>query len=288
MTQIQGKELSYNNIRDLDVAWKMVSAYNQFAGEDTYADGKGVFTAALKHNSPCGAAVGVSALDSYQRAFACDPVSIFGGIIGINAVVDEEAATEISKTFLEVIAAPGFTDGARKVFAAKKNLRLITAALPANDSLECLSVAGGLLAQSRDDRLFEKWEVVTKARPTVEQEKEMAFGLVIAQFAKSNAIVVVKDRAAIGIGAGQTNRIWAAEQALARARANTEAAGAAPAEVLVSDAFFPFRDCVDKAAEYGITAIVQPGGSLRDQDSIDACDAHGIAMVFTGTRHFKH
>jgi phosphoribosylaminoimidazolecarboxamide formyltransferase/IMP cyclohydrolase len=244
----------------------------------------------LKHNSPCGAAVGETALDSYRRTFECDPVSIFGGIIGVSAVVDEDAAAEMVKTFLEVVVAPGFTDGARKIFETKKNLRVITAEVPvtASGQLDCLSVAGGLLVQSRDDVLFEKWDVVTNTRPTPEQESEMAFGMVIAQFAKSNAIVVVKDKAAIGIGAGQTNRIWAAEQALSRAKAVTDATGTMPAQVLVSDAFFPFRDCVDVAAKYGIKAIVQPGGSLRDMESIDACNEHGISMVFTGARHFKH
>jgi phosphoribosylaminoimidazolecarboxamide formyltransferase/IMP cyclohydrolase len=234
--------------------------------------------------------VGKTALGSYKRTFECDPVSIFGGIIGVSAVVDEDAASEMVKTFLEAVVAPGFTDGALKVFATKKNVRIITAKVQVSASglLDCLSVAGGLLVQSRDDVLFEKWDVVTEAQPTPEQKDEMAFGMVIAEFAKSNAIVVVKDKAAIGIGAGQTNRIWAAEQALSRAKAVTDAKGEAPATVLVSDAFFPFRDCVDAAAKYGIKAIVQPGGSLRDRESIDACNEHGISMVFTGTRHFKH
>ena len=162
------------------------------------------------------------------------------------------------------------------------------AAVSADEDWECIAVDGGLLVQNRDNELFSRWDIVTKARPTQAQIDEMAFGMAVAMFAKSNAILVIKDRAAIGIGCGQTNRIWAAGQALERAKAVTDAAKVEAAQVLVSDAFFPFADCVEKAAEFGIKAIVQPGGSLRDQESIDACNKHGIAMVFTGTRHFKH
>ena len=323
MRQIQGKELSYNNIRDLDVAWKGVCAFNRFvknaapvsgtdyseyngiiAGKD--ADGNkanpigtpvtatfggaasSVFTIALKHNTPCGASLGKTVLESYRQTYDCDPVSIFGGIVGCSAVVDKEAAEEMSKCFLEVIVAPGFTDDALAVFAQKKNLRIVVAEIEANDDFECMSVAGGLLVQNRDNQLFEKWDIVTKAKPTQEQIDEMAFGMTVAMFAKSNAILVIKNRTAYGIGCGQTNRIWAAGQALERAKEKTDALKIGNAEVLISDAFFPFADCVEKAHEYGIKAIVQPGGSIRDQESIDACNKYGIAMIFTGTRHFKH
>ncbi len=323
MKQLQGKELSYNNIRDLDVAWKGVCAFNRFvkeaksvsgtdysawngiiAGKD--ADGnkaapqgtpvtaefgeasKSVFTIALKHNTPCGASLGNTVLESYKQTYDCDPVSIFGGIVGCSAVVDKAAAEEMVKTFLEVIVAPGFTDEALEVFAAKKNLRVVIAEVAADDDWECMAVAGGLLVQNRDNNLFEKWDIVTKAKPTQEQIDEMAFGMTVAMFAKSNAILVIKNRTAYGIGCGQTNRIWAAEQALSRAKEKTDALGLGTAEVLISDAFFPFADCVEKAHEFGIKAIVQPGGSIRDQESIDACNKYGIAMVFTGTRHFKH
>ena len=323
MRQIQGKELSYNNIRDLDVAWKGVCAFNRFvknaapvsgtdysayngiiAGKD--ADGNkaaptgtpvtatfggaasSVFTIALKHNTPCGASLGKTVLESYKQTYDCDPVSIFGGIVGCSAVVDKAAAEEMSKCFLEVIVAPGFTDDALTVFAQKKNLRIVIAEIEANDDFECMSVAGGLLVQNRDNQLFEKWDIVTKAKPTQEQIDEMAFGMTVAMFAKSNAILVIKNRTAYGIGCGQTNRIWAAGQALERAKEKTDALGIGNAEVLISDAFFPFADCVEKAHEYGIKAIVQPGGSIRDQESIDACNKYGIAMIFTGTRHFKH
>ena len=227
-------------------------------------------------------------LDSYKKTYDCDPVSIFGGIVGCSAVVDKAAAEEMSTCFLEVIVAPGFTEEAKAVFAEKKNLRLVVAAVSADEDWECIAVDGGLLVQNRDNELFSRWDIVTKARPTQAQIDEMAFGMAVAMFAKSNAILVIKDRAAIGIGCGQTNRIWAAGQALERAKAVTDAAKVEAAQVLVSDAFFPFADCVEKAAEFGIKAIVQPGGSLRDQESIDACNKHGIAMVFTGTRHFKH
>ncbi|MCR4938860.1 MAG: bifunctional phosphoribosylaminoimidazolecarboxamide formyltransferase/inosine monophosphate cyclohydrolase [Treponemataceae bacterium] len=323
MKQLQGKELSYNNIRDLDVAWKGVCAFNRFVknaspvngtdfsnyegiicGKDkdgNKAEPKGspvtasfsgaassVFTIALKHNTPCGASLGKTVLESYKQTYDCDPVSIFGGIVGCSAVIDKAAAEEMSKCFLEVIVAPGFTDEALEVFAAKKNLRLMTADIDADDTYECMSVAGGLLVQNRDNELFSKWDIVTKAKPTQAQIDEMAFGMTVAMFAKSNAILVIKNRTAYGIGCGQTNRIWAAEQALSRAKEKTDALGLGNAEVLISDAFFPFADCVEKAAEYGIKAIVQPGGSIRDQESIDTCNKYGIAMIFTGTRHFKH
>lgn len=323
MKQLQGKELSYNNIRDLDVAWKAVSAFNKFArnaasvsgtdyseyngiicGKDDAgnkacptgkaitanfgANSKAIFTIALKHNTPCGASLGNSVLESYTKTYNCDPVSIFGGIIGCSAVIDKAAAEEMVKCFLEVIVAPGFTDEALEVFATKKNLRLITATVEAKEFFDTMSVDGGLLVQSRDNELFEKWDIVTKAKPTQEQIDEMAFGMTVGMFAKSNAIIVVKDKAAIGIGCGQTNRIWAAGQALERAKEVTEREGKSQAEVLVSDAFFPFADCVEKANEFGIKAIVQPGGSIRDQESIEACNKYGIAMIFTGTRHFKH
>lgn len=323
MKQLQGKELSYNNIRDLDVAWKGVCAFNRFVknavpvsgtdyseyngiicGKD--ADGNkaaptgkpitasfagasnSVFTIALKHNTPCGASLGATPLESYKQTYDCDPVSIFGGIVGCSAVIDKACAEEMVKCFLEVIVAPGFTDDALEVFAAKKNLRLVTAEIEADDNYECMSVAGGLLVQNRDNVLFEKWDIVTKAKPTQAQIDEMAFGMTVAMFAKSNAILVIKNRTAYGIGCGQTNRIWAAEQALTRAKEKTQALGIGNAEVLISDAFFPFADNVEKANEFGIKAIVTPGGSIRDQECIDACNKYGIAMVFTGTRHFKH
>ncbi|OJF77223.1 MAG: bifunctional phosphoribosylaminoimidazolecarboxamide formyltransferase/IMP cyclohydrolase [Treponema sp. CETP13] len=295
MKQLHGKALSYNNMRDLDIAWKGVCAFNKFVknakpvGGVSFGDcSKSIFTIALKHNTPCGAALGKTPFESYKRAFDCDPVSIFGGIVGSSTIIDEEAAIEMKKCFLEVIVAPGFTDGALKVLETKKNLRLVTAEITTDEKWDCTSVDGGLLVQNRDNQLFDKWEVVTKAQPTQTQIEEMAFGMTLAMFVKSNACLVIKDKAAVGIGCGQTSRIWAAEQALERAKKITEGLGVNNAEVLISDAFFPFDDSVRKAAEYGIKAIIQPGGSIRDNESITACDELGIAMVFTGIRHFKH
>jgi phosphoribosylaminoimidazolecarboxamide formyltransferase/IMP cyclohydrolase len=295
MKQLHGKELSYNNMRDLDIAWKGVCAFNKFVRNAEPINGvsfgncsDSIFTIALKHNTPCGAAIGNTPFESYKRAYDCDPVSIYGGIVGSSAIIDEEAAIEMKKCFLEVIVAPGFTDEALKVLETKKNLRLITAEIATDEKWDCTSVDGGLLVQNRDNQLFDKWEVVTKKQPTQSQIEEMAFGMTIAMFAKSNACLVIKDKAAVGIGCGQTSRIWAAEQALERAKKITEGLGVKNAEVFISDAFFPFDDSVRKAAEYGIKAIIQPGGSIRDDESIDACNELGIAMVFTGIRHFKH
>ena len=316
MKQIQGKELSYNNIRDLDVAWKAVSLFlshtkntktsvPQSENEPTNKSSvptkdshsippmpasfaTSVFTVALKHNTPCGAALGKTVLDSYKKTFSCDPVSIFGGIVGSSAIIDKDSAEEMVKTFLEVIVAPGFTDEALEILAAKKNLRLIIAEIQSDEEWEYLSVDGGLLVQNRDRALFDRWEQVTKLSPSPEQIEEMIFGMIVAIFVKSNAILISKDKTAIGIAGGQTNRIWAASQALERAKAFTDKEKNASAEVLISDAFFPFSDTVEEAAKYGIKAIIQPGGSLRDQESIDAANKLGIAMIFTGCRHFKH
>ncbi len=297
MKQLQGKELSYNNMRDLDIAWKAACAYDDFRARLPAAfpaalpAEKPVICVALKHNAPCGSALGTNVLDAYTKAWRCDPVSIFGGIVGCNAVIDGEAAAEMVKTFLEVIVAPDFTVEALDIFAAKKNLRLVKATVRPDNLTETLSVDGGVLVQERDNLLFSDWKVVTEKAPSAAECAEMAFGMTVALFVKSNAIVAVKDHIAVGAAGGQVNRIWAAEQALERARAvtaNPENGFAGHATVMVSDAFFPFADCVEMAAKYGIKAIVQPGGSMRDQESIDAANRLGIAMVFTGTRHFKH
>jgi len=297
MEQLQGKELSYNNMRDLDIAWKAASAYDFFLNHlsaDHPARGKNnrpVMCVALKHNTPCGAALGTSVLEAYTRTWRCDPVSIFGGIIGCNTVIDGVTATEMIKTFLEVIVAPDFTSDALEILATKKNLRLVKACVQPNNRTEILSVDGGVLIQERDNQLFAEWKVVTEHTIDPQDAAEMAFGMTIALFVKSNAIVAVCDGAAVGIAGGQVNRIWAAEQALQRAKLvteNPENGFSGNARVLVSDAFFPFADCVEMAHAYGIKAIVQPGGSMRDQESIEMANRLGIAMVFTGTRHFKH
>jgi phosphoribosylaminoimidazolecarboxamide formyltransferase/IMP cyclohydrolase len=304
MEQLNGKELGYNNIRDLDLAWKAACAFG-FPPENREPLGEGeaerlipgyrrderrVCCVAVKHNTPCGIALGKTLSEAYAGAYACDPLSIFGGIVASTAPVDAETAEKLGELFLEIVAAPDFDAGALEILRKKKNLRVMKAKYAPRDAVECTAVDGGLLVQEADRKLLEKWEVVTRLSPAAADIPDLLFGLRAVSFVKSNAIVVVKDRAAFGIGGGQTNRIWAAEQALARcaARASGESGNGKPAGVLASDAFFPFPDVVEAAAAAGIRAIVQPGGSIRDRESIEACDRLGIAMVFTGTRHFKH
>ncbi len=265
--QLNGKELSYNNIKDMDIAWKVVCEF-----EETVC-------CALKHNSPCGVAIGGSAAEAYTKAYNCDPVSIFGGIVGINKRVDKQAAEELVKIFLEVIIAPEYDEDALEILRSKKNLRVIKCTTLACNNIETVSIDGGILVQSRDSKLIDEIKTVTEVKPTDEETNNMIFGMKVVKYVKSNAIVVVRDRMAVGIDGGQVNRIWAATHALDRARGGT---------VLVSDAFFPFGDVVEEANKYEIKAIMQPGGSIRDQESIDACNKHGISMVFTGVRHFKH
>jgi phosphoribosylaminoimidazolecarboxamide formyltransferase/IMP cyclohydrolase len=310
MEQLNGKELGYNNIRDLDLAWKAACAFgfppeNEALAEAGFPGGpdtglSGVCCAAVKHNTPCGITLGSTLIEAYEKAYACDPVSIFGGIVASTVPVDAATAAKLAELFLEIVAAPDFEEEALAILRKKKNLRVIKAGLAPRDSKECIAVDGGLLVQDVDRKLLEKWEPVTKAVPDAADLKDMLFGMRAAGYVKSNAIVVVKDTAAVGIGGGQTNRIWAAEQALTRAADVVKAAAENPAlkgsaiadgrppRVLASDAFFPFSDVVEAAAAAGIKAIIQPGGSIRDKESIEACDRLGVAMVFTGTRHFKH
>jgi phosphoribosylaminoimidazolecarboxamide formyltransferase/IMP cyclohydrolase len=292
MEQLHGKELGYNNIRDLDLAWKAACAFGlpgltAAAGEEDLArllpgfsaGGGKVCCVAVKHNTPCGIALGDTLIEAYEKTYACDPVSIFGGIVASTAKIDAAVAEKLGGLFLEIVAAPGFDPDALEILKQKKNLRIMKAVRAPGEKTECIAVDGGLLVQDVDRRLLEKWEVVTRLIPPAEGIPDMIFGIRAVSFVKSNAIVVVKNGAAVGIGGGQTNRIWAAEQAIARGKG---------ARVLASDAFFPFPDVVEAAAAAGITAIIQPGGSIKDNLSIEACDRLGIAMVFTGTRHFKH
>jgi len=311
MQQLHGKELGYNNIRDLDLAWKAACAFGLSAdgtrplGEDEAARyvpglnpaamGK-VCCTAVKHNTPCGIALGNTLLEAYEKAFACDPVSIFGGIVAANVPVDAATAGKLGELFLEIIVAPAYEDEALKILKKKKNLRIMKALRAPGDLRECIAVDGGLLVQEADKKLLEKWEVVTRAAPSPEDIAGLVFGMRAVTFVKSNAIMIVKDLAASGIGGGQVNRIWPAVQALERSNAAIKEAAAkgAPwadgqaARVLASDAFFPFPDVVEAAAAAGIKAIIQPGGSVNDTASIEACDRLGLAMVFTGIRHFKH
>jgi phosphoribosylaminoimidazolecarboxamide formyltransferase/IMP cyclohydrolase len=316
MEQLNGKELGYNNIRDLDLAWKTVCAFG-FPPEGKVPSGEedlirlGIDSAgvgaefppccvAVKHNTPCGLALGSSLAEAYEKTYACDPVSIFGGIVASTVKVDAATAEKLAELFLEIVVAPDFESGALEILKKKKNLRVMRAKYAPRDKTECIAVDGGLLVQQADRKLLEKWELATRTAPESADIPDMIFGIRAVSYVKSNAIVVVKDRAAIGIGGGQTNRIWAAEQALERSAAairaaaeNSALAGKAIADgkaarVLASDAFFPFADVVEAAAAAGIKAIIQSGGSIRDKESVEACDKHGIAMVFTGTRHFKH
>ncbi|KRQ86241.1 Bifunctional purine biosynthesis protein PurH [Caloramator mitchellensis] len=265
--KLSGKELSYNNIKDMDVAWKVVCEFDETA------------CCAVKHNTPCGVAIGENTYDAFLKTFECDPVSIFGGIVAFNKRVDKDTAQKMAEIFLEVIIAPEYDEDALNVLFQKKNLRVIKANVKPVDKYEIISVDGGILIQSVDDKLIDDLNVVTEKEPSREEIDEMLFGMKVVKYVKSNAIVVVKDKKAVGIASGQVNRIWAACQALERGK------GAA---VLVSDAFFPFSDVVEEAAKNNIKAIMQPGGSLKDKDSIEACNKHGISMVFTGVRHFKH
>ncbi|MBB6714776.1 bifunctional phosphoribosylaminoimidazolecarboxamide formyltransferase/IMP cyclohydrolase [Clostridium gasigenes] len=264
---LNGKELSYNNIKDVDIAWKTVCEF-----EETACCG-------LKHNTPCGAAIGKTPFEVYKKTYDVDPTSIFGGIVAINTTIDKETAEEMVKTFLEVVIAPDYSSEALEVFKTKKNLRVLKCNVKAKDKKYIVSVDGGMLIQEEDKTLAEDFKVVTKKAPTEKEMEELIFGMKVVKYVKSNAIVTVKDGVAVGIGGGQVNRIWPTMDALRRG---------AGATVLASDAFFPFKDIVDECAKAGIKAIIQPGGSMRDQESIDACDEHGIAMVMTGIRHFKH
>lgn len=265
--QLNGKALSYNNIRDMDIAWKVVNEFEETA------------CCALKHNSPCGAAMGETVYEAYVKTYECDPISIFGGIVAFNRKVDKKTAEEMVKIFLEIVVAPEFDDDALEVLKTRKNLRIIKCSVKPQDKVELLTVDGGLLVQDADRKLLDTLNVVTKLHPTEQEMRDMIFGMKIVKYVKSNAIVVVKNGQAKGIGGGQVNRIWAACQALDRAGGGA---------VLVSDAFFPFGDVVEEAAKYNIKAIMQPGGSIRDKESIEACDKYGISMVLTGMRHFKH
>lgn len=244
---LNGKELSYNNLKDLDIAWKVACEFEEPA------------CCALKHNTPCGVAVGEDAYDSYKKAYECDTVSIFGGIVALNRTVDKATAEEMTKIFLEVVAAPDFDEEALNILRGKKNLRVIKCNAKPKDKDSFVTIDGGVLVQQEDSVLTEDIKVVTLKKPSEKELQDMLFGMKVVKYVKSNAIVVVKDKKAVGIGGGQVNRIWAAKEALERGEG---------ACVMASDAFFPFNDVVEAAGEHNITAIIQPGGSMRDEDSI--------------------
>ncbi|MGA8612467.1 MAG: bifunctional phosphoribosylaminoimidazolecarboxamide formyltransferase/IMP cyclohydrolase [Xanthobacteraceae bacterium] len=286
--QVQGKQLSYNNINDTDAAYECVA---EFDPKRTAA------CAIVKHANPSGVAEGETLLDAYRKALACDPVSAFGGIVALNRTLDAEAARAITEIFTEVIIAPNATDEAIAIVAAKKNLRLLLAGGlpdPRASGLIAKTVAGGLLVQSRDNAVIDDMDLkpVTKRAPTNAELRDLRFAFRVAKHVKSNTIVYAKDSATVGVGAGQMSRVDSARIAARKAQDASEAAGAkeptTKGSVVASDAFFPFADGLLVAIEAGATAVIQPGGSVRDDEVIKAADDHGVAMVFTGTRHFRH
>lgn len=277
-TQIQGKALSFNNIADTDAALECVKSFAEPA------------CVIVKHANPCGVAIGESITDAYDRAFKTDPTSAFGGIIAFNRELDETTATAIvERQFVEVIIAPSVSDKARTAIAGKKNVRLLECGNweETNTQLDYKRVSGGLLVQDTDNQDFNADEltVVTEKQPTEAQMTDLLFCWKVAKFVKSNAIVYARDGMTVGVGAGQMSRVYSAK--IAGIKAADENLSV-PGSVMASDAFFPFRDGIDAAAEAGISAIIQPGGSIRDEEIIAAANEHGIAMVFTGMRHFRH
>jgi phosphoribosylaminoimidazolecarboxamide formyltransferase / IMP cyclohydrolase len=269
--QLQGKELSYNNIVDMQAAWDLAQEFEE------------PVVAIIKHTNPCGTATGKTLLEAYQRALECDPVSAFGGVIGVNRMIDGAAAEEMAKLFLEVIAAPGFVDDAKAKFASKKNLRVVEV-VPSGQKWTLKNVSGGMLMQDADVRPLTEADlkVVTKRAPTPEEKRALLFGWKVCKHVKSNAILYVRDGQTVGVGAGQMSRVDSCKIGAMKAQLPLKGTVAA------SDAFFPFPDGVEEIAKAGSTAIIQPGGSVRDQEVIDAADRHGMAMIFTGVRHFRH
>ncbi len=274
--QLHGKELSYNNINDTNGAIELVKEFD----EPTVV--------AVKHTNPCGVGSASAIYEAYMRAYESDPVSIFGGIIAANREIDAKTAEEINKIFVEIVVAPSFSEEAYAILSQKKNIRLlklerIAEKVPA-DTLDMKKVCGGLLVQKYNNQLFneEELKVVTDVKPTKEQMEDLIFAMKVVKHTKSNGIALAKGKMTIGVGPGQTNRIVPTRVAIEYAGERSKGA------VMASDAFFPFEDCVEAAAAAGIKAIIQPGGSLNDQKAIDACNKYGIAMLFTGMRHFKH
>jgi phosphoribosylaminoimidazolecarboxamide formyltransferase / IMP cyclohydrolase len=269
--QIQGKELSYNNIVDLEAAWDLAQEFKE------------PVCAIIKHTNPAGAATGETLAEAYKKALECDPVSAFGGVIGVNRPVDGDTAEEMAKLFLEVIAAPGFDEAAKAKFASKKNLRLVEI----NDARQksvLKNVSGGILLQDADVRPLAESDlkVVSQRQPTAEEKRALLFAWKICKHVKSNAIVYARDGQTVGVGAGQMSRVDSCKIGAMKAVLPLKGTVAA------SDAFFPFPDGVEEIAKAGATAIIQPGGSVRDKEVIEAADRLGLAMILTGVRHFRH
>ncbi len=270
--QHNGKELSYNNIIDTQAAWEIVKEFKEPA------------CVIIKHTNPCGTATGTTLEEAYEKAFNADPVSAYGGIIAFNRPVDKMTAGKAAEPFMEVIIAPGYADEALAIMQTKKNLRVLELAIDDSNELSVKSVEGGFVVQETDSGgvTADDLQVVTEKKPTSKEIEELLFAWKVVKHVKSNAIVIAKDGQTLGVGAGQMNRVGSAGIALEHGGEKCRGA------VLASDAFFPFKDTVELAARYGIKAIIQPGGSVRDEESIQECDKNGIAMVFTGMRHFKH
>ena len=272
--QLQGKELSYNNLIDLDAA---VSTVQEFAGQPGCV--------VIKHTNPCGAAVGDSQYDALVRALDADRVSCFGGIIALNGIVDAECAGELVKSFYECVVAPYFDEEARTILSAKKNLRLLELDIDnmVVQPYNIKSILGGILIQEKDNRPIntDEWKVCTERQPTTQEMIDLTFAWKVVRHVRSNAILIARDGRTLGVGAGQMNRVGSSRIAL---ESKDDVSGAA----LASDGFFPFDDTVKKAASFGIRAIIQPGGSIKDKDSIAACNDLGLTMILTGTRHFLH
>ncbi|WP_114570585.1 bifunctional phosphoribosylaminoimidazolecarboxamide formyltransferase/IMP cyclohydrolase [Exiguobacterium flavidum] len=270
--QLHGKELSYNNIQDANAALEILDEFREPAA------------VVVKHMNPCGVAVGSTIAEAFRRAHEADPVSIFGGIVALNREVDSETAEQLSGIFLEIIIAPSFTEEAFALLSAKKNIRLLELEVKHVQSVRYTAVAGGMLVQDGDEETLDdaQAKVVTKRKPSASEWEDLKLAWRAVKHVKSNAIVLAKEETTVGVGAGQMNRVGAAKIAIEQAGEKAQGAS------LASDAFFPMKDTVEAAAAAGITAIIQPGGSIRDQESIDACDEHGITMVFTHVRHFKH
>jgi phosphoribosylaminoimidazolecarboxamide formyltransferase/IMP cyclohydrolase len=270
---LSGKEMSFNNYVDADAAWQLVTDFDETA------------CAIIKHTNPAGVGIASTPAEAYRRALATDPVSAFGGIVAFNRNVDEAAAQEVTKIFTEVIIAPAYEPAALEVLRSKKNLRVIRMdSVKRATGLECRQISGGMLVQTKDDHQLsrEALKVVTKRSPTEEEIRALLFAWTVCKHTKSNAIVYARENQTVGVGAGQMSRVDSVK--IGAMRAQLPVAGS----VLASDAFFPFRDGIDEAAKFGITAVIQPGGSVRDDEVIAAADEHGLAMVFTGIRHFKH
>jgi len=274
---LQGKELSYNNYLDIDAAWRLALSFTK------------TVCVIVKHNNPCGVAEGTKPADAYRKALACDPVSAFGGVVAFNGPVDGDTAREITKIFTECVIAPAFSDEARTLFSAKQNLRLLEQLDSILDDAEydIRRVSGGVLVQSTDSTIINEIKLVTKREPTAEEKDSLLFAWRVAKHVKSNAIVLTRELQTYGIGAGQMSRVDALRVAVMKMNQATGLDSKSPL-VLASDAFFPFRDTVDEAAKIGVTAVIQPGGSVKDADSIAAANEHNMAMLFTSIRHFKH